>query len=296
MNDSNAKSHSIAYIVLILSSAMFASGYILARAISPDVAMGMFVTLSMFFSAVTLSIFKGKRKRANISQGDIAAMVANGVGSPLIVFMGMEGAKTVTPALASVLVTSNVLMIALAAWALGRKLFRAKHVAALVCGFLGIVWISLERGVMGGEQRGIALLLGAAILIAFVTIIIEKPVFEIGWAPVTRWTFWMGSIFSAIYTLVIGQFGWLSVEQTLLCVVVGAISIAGPVVTFNLGMSKIGSADAAAIKLLIPFFALVYGILILDEYPAFKSFLAAIVVVVSVAMYQLSNENVKKRS
>lgn len=69
----------------------------------------------------------------------------------------------------------------------------------------------------------------------------------------------------------------------------GAFSIGTSVALFNTGMSKIGAADAAVFKLMIPFFALIYGIIFLGEIPGVSTGVGALVVILSVAIYQIGN-------
>jgi drug/metabolite transporter (DMT)-like permease len=218
----------------------------------------------------------------------MVAIAFNGAGSPLVVFLVLGGARVVTPSLASILVNFNVLVIALLVWILGRKKFSAIQLVALATGFAGIVWISLERGSLGGEAEGVAYLLIGSVLIATVTVAIERPVVDLGAVAVTRWSFWIGFIVSFIAMIITGQVKFHSLEQSGLAIITGGLSLGAPVLLFNLGMSKLGSADAAAFKLLIPFFALTYGFLILGQIPNLSSAIAGVLVIVSVAVYQLS--------
>ncbi len=280
-----------AHLALVISSAFFASGYILARAIDPEVGMWMFVAQAMLFCALTLSFFGQRGAKPRVSGRAVFAIFFNGASSPIIVFMVMEGSRLVTPALASIIVISNVLMIAGLARALGRKRFTTSQVVALFTGFLGIIWISVERGSLSGEGTGVVYLLASAVIIAVVTISIEKSVVKIGWAKVTQWSFWVGFAIAFIAVIATGQFKFHSPLQTALAVVVGSLSLGAPVLLFNLGMSRIGSADAAAFKLLIPFFALIYGAIFLGQTPNINSSAAGLLVVGSLAVYQFSNRS-----
>jgi len=280
-----------AHLALVVSSAFFASGYILARAIDPEVGMWMFVAQAMLFCALTLSFFGRRGATPRVSARAAFAIFFNGASSPIIVFMVMEGSRLVTPALASIIVISNVLMIAALARVLGRKKFTTLQIVALFTGFIGIIWISVERGSLAGERTGVVYLLASAVIISVITISIEKPVVKIGWARVTQWSFWVGFAIALIAAITAGQFQFHSPLQTLLAVVVGSLSLGAPVLLFNLGMSIIGSADAAAFKLLIPFFALVYGAIFLGQTPSMSSSAAGLLVAGSLAVYQFSNQS-----
>lgn len=278
-----------AYIALVAASALFASGYIFARGINPEAGTGMFVVQAMFSCAFTMTLFGGARRPgARVTRRALAAVGFNGVGSPVIVYLVMEGSQVVTPSLAAILVISNVLMIAALTWALGRKRFTAAQLGALVTGFGGIIWISLGNGSLGGGGRGVISLLAAAVLIAALTVAIERPIVSIGWAAITRWSFWVAAVFSASVALITGSFGFHSPGQTALALGQGAMALGAPVLMFNMGISRLGSADAAAFKLLIPFFALIYGVVMLGEIPDPGLALAGLVVVGSVAVYQFS--------
>jgi len=278
----------LAYFLLVASSALFATGYIVARAIDPAGGMGMFVTQTMLASAVSLSLLGGRRKRSAAWSGHLPAIALNGAGTPAIVFLVLSGSKTITPSLASIIVISNVLLIALFAWALGRKRFNVREAAALAAGFGGVVWISLERGAIGGEWGGVVMLAASSLLIAVLTVAIERPIVEIGGVVVTRWIFWAAFAASFSATALTGGLRFYSMEQTGLAVFLGVFGMGASVLMFNIGMGRIGSADAAAFKLMIPFFALVYGFLILGEAPSPGSFAAGLVVVGSVWLYQRS--------
>ncbi|VAX15016.1 hypothetical protein MNBD_NITROSPINAE04-2497 [hydrothermal vent metagenome] len=277
-----------AYAALLFACALFASGYVLVRAIDPQAGMGMFVTQSMFFCALTITLFGYKKPARKATRYDMAAMAFNGVGSPLALFLVLGGARVVTPSLASIIVNSNVLMIALLAWALGRKKFTKTQFLALTAGFAGIVWISLERGAIGGEARGVMYLLAGAVLVAAITVTIERAVVEIGAVAVTRWAYWIGFTTSLTAMIVSGQLKFHSFWQSGLAMITGGVSLGAPALLFYFGMSRLGSADAAAFKLLIPFFALIYGIVFLDQIPNLSSAIAGVLVIVSVAVYQFS--------
>jgi len=278
-----------AYAALFFASALMASGYILVRAIDPQAGMGMFVTQSMFFSALAVTFFGSRKPAKKITRQDMTAIAFNGVATPVALFLVWEGARVVTPSLASIIVNSNVLMIALLAWALGRKKFTMTQFLALSSGFAGIVWISLERGALGGEAAGVLSLLAGAVIIAAITVTIERAVVAIGPAAVTRWSYWISFVVSLAAMLISGQLKFYSFWQSGLAMVTGGI-MGALALLFYFGMSRLGSADAAAFKLLVPFFALIYGIVLLGLIPNLSSGVAGIMVVASVAVYQFSGK------
>lgn len=278
-----------AYAALLSASALMASGYILVRAIDPEAGMGMFVMQSMFFCALAVTFFGSGKPAGQVTRSDMAAIAFNGVATPVALFLVWGGARVVTPSLASIIVNSNVLMIAFLAWALGRKKFTITQFLALASGFAGIVWISLERGALGGEAQGVAYLLAGAVVIAAITVIIERPVVEIGAVAVTRWSYWISFVVSLAVMLISGQLKFFSFWQSGLALVTGGI-MGALALLFYLGMSRLGSADAAAFKLLVPFFALIYGMVILGLVPNLSSGVAGVLVVASVAVYQFSGK------
>jgi len=279
-----------AYAALFLASALFASGYVLVKAIDPEAGMGMFVTQSMFFCGLIITLFSYRKPARKATRADMAAIAFNGVGSPLALFLVLGGARVVTPALASIIVNSNVLMIALLAWTLGRKKFTMAQLFSLAVGFAGIVWISLDRGALGGEAQGVVYLLLGAVLVAVITVTIERTVVDIGPIAVTRWSYWIGFAVSFGAMIITGQLKFHSFWQSGLAMITGGLSLGAPALLFYFGMRRLGSADAAAFKLLIPFFALLYGIVFLDQIPNLSSGVAGILVVASVAVYQFSGK------
>ena len=168
-----------AYAALLFSSAFFASGYILAKGIDAEVGMGMFVTQAMFFCALTVTLFSPAKPLGKATRSDKVAIAFNGAGSPMVVFLVLGGARVVTPSLASIIVISNVLIIALLAWALGRKKFTTSQLFSLATGFAGIVWICLQKGAVGGEVTGVVYLLSGSVLIAAITVAVERPVVDV---------------------------------------------------------------------------------------------------------------------
>lgn len=279
------KKDPVSYIILLGSSALFATGYIIARAIDPAGGMDMFVTQAMLAGAIMLTVMK-RRSKKPFGRRHIAPILVNGVGTPVIVFLVLEGSRVITPSLAAIIVISNALLIALFTWALGRKRFTTTQTAALVTGFLGVVWISMERGALGGEWRGVLFLLAASALIAAVTVALENTVIETGGMLATRWIFWTAFASCAFWVIFISGVRFYSIEQTGLALALGVFGMGAPVLMFNVGMGRIGAADAAAFKLLIPLFALIYGFLLIGETPTVSSGLAGLVVISSVGVYQ----------
>ncbi|HJM82915.1 MAG TPA: DMT family transporter [Nitrospinota bacterium] len=283
-----------AYISLVVSSAMFAIGYIIAHLINPAAGMGMFVCQAMFCSALLFFIFKGNKPIGKLNFYLVAAIAYNGVSSPIIVYLILTGSRMVSPSLAAILVISNVLMIAAMARLLNRKKFTVIQLASLIAGFIGVTWISLEKGAFSGEGVGASYLLLAAFLIATITIAIEGPIKDRGWAPVTRWSFSISFIVTLVTIYISGNFAFHSPGQSALAIVLGFIALGAPVLLFNRGMGILGSADAAATKLLIPFFSLIYGVVFLNDIPGISSLSAGLIVVGSVGIYQYSASKVEK--
>ncbi|VAX15860.1 Permease of the drug/metabolite transporter (DMT) superfamily [hydrothermal vent metagenome] len=283
-----------AYVFLLISSAFFASGYLLARYYNPGSGLGMLITQALFSGALAITVVTW-RVSWKIEPHHILPICFNGVVSPVILFTVWSGAMIVTPALAATIVISNAIMIAAISWAIGRKTFVKVEVFALVIGFCGVVWIGLQRGAFGGEAVGIAFLLGGAALIATITVAIERAVMEAGGVTVTRWALWSSFFVALAFTWFTGRLKFYSVEQSGLAFFMGVFSIGTSVALFNSGMSKIGAADAAVFKLLIPFFALIYGIVFLGETPNMNSAVAAVVVILSVALYQKANSGKIKK-
>jgi len=275
----------LAYAALIASSALFATGYIAARWIHPDAGMDMFVTQVMFAGAVALSFFKRKGSLKEYIHHHLWPIMANAAGTPVVVYFVLKGSRVITPSLSSIIVISNALLIAVIAWGIGRKRFTGIQTAALTAGFCGVVWISLERGALGGEWGGVAALLVSSVIIAVITVMLEDTVTGIGGLAPTLLIFWISFALCSI-AMVFTQGVWFhSAGQTALAFFLGVFGMAAPVLLFNIGMGRIGAADAAAFKLLIPFFALVYGYLLLGEMPTASSALAGFLVIASVWAY-----------
>lgn len=277
------RSDPLSWAILTLASSMFATGYIIARAVSDEGGTEMFVAQALFAAALFMSL-TGRAGRP-VRRAHFWPILLNGALTPFIVFLVLEGSKVITPSLAAIIVISNALLIALFSWALGRKRFTPPQVAALLSGFAGVVWISLDRGALGGEFSGMVMLALASVLVAVVTVAVERPAMELGGMVVTRWVFRAAFVSAAAAVAVSGGMRFHSVEQTALAFALGVFSMGLPVLFFNVGMGRIGAADAAPFKLLIPFFALGYGALILDEAPSPSSAAAGLLVMSSLAAY-----------
>jgi drug/metabolite transporter (DMT)-like permease len=93
---------------------------------------------------------------------------------------------------------------------------------------------------------------------------------------------------------VTGRLRFHSLEQTGIAAFFGAVSIGVPALMYNVAMSRVGSADAAAFKLLIPVFAFIYGVALLGETPNASSLAGGLMVIASVAIYQTSGSDREK--
>ena len=256
--------------------------------IDPSAGMMTFVVQASFFTWLTLFIFLRGGAKRKPSVGHWVAMLLNGASGPVILTLILQGSRLVTPALASIIVVSNVLFIAVVARAMGRKRFVGGQVPALVAGFIGVGWISASRGGFHGEAEGVALLTLAALLIAGATLVIEKPIKELGWAPVTRWVSTVSVIAGYCGLALFWEVRILSVSQTALSALMGIFSLGAAGILFSIGLSRLGSADTSVFKLLIPFFSLLYGAALFGEIPDIGSFMAGLMVVGALAVYHHS--------
>jgi len=276
---------------LTLGSALYAMNYIWARYVHPiasgDPNMGMmvFVAQASFFTWLTLFIFLRGGPKQKPSLAHWGAMAFNGASGPVILTLILKGSILVTPSLSSIIVVSNVLIIAVIARAIGRKRFVGAQVPALIGGFIGVGWISASRGGFHGEAVGVGLLAIAAVLIAAATLTIEKPIKQLGWAPVTRWVSAVAVVASYGGLAALGEIRILSLSQTALSAVMGVFSLGLAGILFSIGLFRLGSADTSVFKLLIPFFSLIYGAALFGEIPDLGSFVAGLMVVGALAVY-----------
>jgi len=299
---------------LTLASALYGMNYVWARYVDPEVGaipqvgaiplsvidpsagMMTFVVQASFFTWLTLFIFLRGRPRRKPSISHWVAMAFNGTSGPVILTLILLGSRLVTPALASIIVVSNVLFIAVIARAMGRKRFVGAQVPALVAGFMGVGWISASRGGFHGEAQGVALLTLAALLIAAATLTIEKPIKELGWAPVTRWVSTVSVIAGYCGLALFWEVRILSMSQTALSALMGIFSLGAAGILFSIGLSRLGSADTSVFKLLIPFFSLVYGAALFGEIPDVGSFMAGLMVVGALVVYHHSGVTEPRRA
>lgn len=285
MSEKTTDTHNKARAPLVVFAAMAATGYIMSRFIEPGTTY-IFAVHSLISSAIFM-IAIDRRRGFAIAKPDRAPIIFAGCGLAVIPFLVLEGSRAVSPSLASILVISNALMIAVMTWALGRNTFNHRQVVALITGFAGVVWISFEQGNVSGRPVGVVYLLVAATLIAMTTVAMERTVQKIGGLAATK-RMMMAAVPVGIIILLITDHGVVfhSPTQSALGFLFGLISLGAPVLLFNVGMSMIGAADAANYKLLIPFFALLYGAIVIGETPEPELAVAGLVTVVSVALYQ----------
>ena len=275
-------------MALAVSSALYAIGYVLARYIDPASGAGMFTAQAMFFSWLTLFLFAKSPSLRKPTFAGWAAMAFNGVAGPFTVYLIMLGSMSVTPALSSLIVISNVLFIALIARALGRKRFVGAQAPALAVGFAGVAYISAAHGALYGDPRGTLFLTLASLMIAASTIVIERPLAEVGWAPVSRWVSAISAVTAVLAIAIQGGLHFHSPSQTGLAIIMGVFSLGAPGILYSRGMSILGSADTAVFKLLIPFFSLLYGAAIFREIPDPGSFAAGLLVAGALMAYHYS--------
>ena len=304
--DKRNRSYWVLTAALTLASALYGMNYIWARYVdplagsnplvganplaAPDPSAGMitFVAQASFFAWLTLFLFLRGGPGTRPSAAHWTAMVFNGVSGPVILSLILAGSRLVTPALASIIVVSNVLFIALFARATGRKRFTSAQVAALAVGFTGVGLIGASRGGFHGEALGVGLLTLAAMLIAAATITIESPIKELGWAPVTRWVAAVSALAGYCGLAFFWEVRILSAPQTVLSAFMGVFSLGLAGILFSIGLSRLGSADTSVFKLLIPFFSLIYGAALFGEIPDMVSFMAGLMVAGALVVYHRS--------
>lgn len=272
-----------ARIELSLFAAAAASGYVMARFIEPG-HVYLFTLYGLLGAATAMGLID--RGGFHLPRPYLPPLLFSGCAVALIPFLIMTGANRVSPSLAATLVICNALMIPLLARALGRTRLTGQKLIALAAGFGGVVWIGLLEGEFHGATEGVALLLGAAFLIAASTVAVERAVVAIGAVKVSRWTMWIGLPVGVATHALTGHVWYHSAGQAGLGLLFGVMSLAAPVLLFNLGMGRIGSADAASFKLLIPFIALGYSVLLFSATPDPQSALAALLIIAAVALYQ----------
>jgi drug/metabolite transporter (DMT)-like permease len=271
--------------ILLLFAALAGTSYIASRYMAVDHHPYMVALHGLFAGAVLMTLIDRDRSIAT-PRRHIGPVLFVGAGVATTPYLVLKGSLLVTPSLAAVLVISNALTIALFSWLLGRKRFTPAQVAALLTGFAGVVAVSWDQGTWGGAPTGVAYLLATSILIAAMTIVYEPTVRELGAVGATKRNFLVSFAVASCVAAGSGLLHFHSVAQSLLGVSFGLFSVTLPILLFNVGMRLIGAADAANFKLLIPLFALLYGVLLLGETPGALSTAAGGVIVASVAFYQ----------
>lgn len=272
---------------LILFAALAGSSYVASQMIALDHHPYLVAVHGLFSGALFLTLIDKDRGFAT-PRRHWWPLLFCGVGVAATPFLVLFGTRLVSPGLGAVLVISNVLIIAVLSWLLGRKRFTRSQIVSLAIGFAGVIVVSGAQANVEGQPEGVAALLGAALLIGLMTIVYEPTVQELGAIGATKRNF---VVSFAIAFAIAGGSGLLSfhsIGQSLLGLGFGLFSVSAPILLFNVGMRLVGAADAANYKLLIPFFALLYAAVGFGKWPDPLSAVAAAVVVGSVAIYQRS--------
>ncbi len=269
---------------LLAFAACAGTGYIMSRMADLDHGTYSFALHAITASAL-MSIIVSGSLTIKTPSCDVAPILYCGFGTAIVPFLILTASKVVSPSLSAAIVISNALMIAVMSWILGRKRFSSGQVISLFAGFIGVLLIGSIRGAMAGELTGVAYLLMAAFLIATMTIALEKTVKTLGALETTRRVFMISFLVGLVIATLTGDLMFYSMEQSVKGLLFGVMGLGAPVLFFNMGMSVVGAADATSFKLLIPFFAFLYAMILLGEIPDTVSALAEILIVVSVAMY-----------
>lgn len=276
-----------AYFFLTLFAVLAGSSYVISRLILADGYAGSIgvSSIGVVFSTLGFIALDRPRSELKLRRVDLVALTFAGLSIFCAPFLILEGSKSVSPSLAAALVVSNAIFIALFARFLGRKRFTPRQVGAITLGFAGVMAVSFDQGLARGDIYGVAVLIAAAISIALTTIIFESSVIRLGALRATKLAFIVASAPTIFVALGFGLVDFTDTRQIALGALFGILGLGGPVVAFNEGMRRLGSADAATFKLLVPFFAFAYGYFFFDETPGVVSAVAAISIVGALALY-----------
>ncbi|MFW2332012.1 MAG: DMT family transporter [Nitrospinota bacterium] len=274
-----------AYIALFSFSAFAASSYIMSRLVLVEHhnhVIGWYAVIVAFIFFVVIK----RRFFISLKTVYMPHILFFGMSTTVIPYLILEGSRTVTPSLASSIVVSNALFIALFSRLLGRKKFSYIQMGALIIGFLGVVFVLYDQGSLSGKLYGVLSLLAAAILIAICTVLFEPVVKNLGAAESTRRAFFIAAIIALFLLILVGDYGQLSSPSLIIaggCF--GVFGLAMPVLLFNIGMEFVGATDAATFKMMIPLFALAYGVIIFFELPGLVATFAAAIILIALFIY-----------
>ncbi|MFH2104843.1 MAG: EamA family transporter, partial [Parcubacteria group bacterium] len=174
---------------------------------------------------------------------------------------------------ASILINSNPLFIALLAPVLIKEKNRILNYIGAVIAFAGVILVMTEGGQLSkflSSQYllGYILAITSAFFIGLSTIYFKKYLQLYGSWAITFYVFLVGTISLTIINVFFGNLGQLlniSSLSWLWLILFGIICTAFPFVAFNYGVEKIGPTKAGIFKLLIPVFAVVLAVVLLNE-------------------------------
>ncbi len=250
---------------LVLSAAIFGSAFLwialALRSISPEtIAFGR-----VAMGAAALGMVPAARCR--IVRGDWPRLVVAsivGIAAPVLLFGVAE--QRISSALAGMLVSGIPLMTAIVAAVETRTFPRSQRLLGLVVGLVGMGLLAAPGlTAQGSEALGVVLVLVAVLCYAVATTLYAPLQQTYGSLRVTLWVL----IVSSAVLLPIGMVGiGRSAVELLPVVALVVLGVVGTGMVWALFMGLIGRVGAVRSSIagyLIPIFALVLGVLVLDE-------------------------------
>jgi len=181
--------------------------------------------------------------------------------------------KHANASVASILINANPLFIALLAPILIKEKNRIVNYLGAVIAFGGVILVMTEGGhiskfLSSQFLYGYIFALVSAFSIGLSTIYLKKYLRLYGSWAISFYVFLIGAITLTIVNVLFGNLGQLfsiSSLNWLWLILFGLVCTTFPFVVFNFGVEKIGPTKAGVFKLLIPVFAVVLAVLLLNE-------------------------------
>ena len=191
------------------------------------------------------------------------------IPTPAII-IGISLSSTMNSA---IIVNTNPLWVALFAPLLVAARWRARDAVAIVVGIIGVALTVLNGQDLSTILRseyflGSCVLLFAALCISCYSIFAKSYVVKYGGLFIVWFTTGVGALICLVYCVLAGsipEFFELGSRTYLYAFLLGTISTALPYFLFNSSLKHLELAAATSFKLLIPIFAAVYALLLLDE-------------------------------
>ncbi|NQV12745.1 MAG: DMT family transporter [Parcubacteria group bacterium] len=265
-----------AFILLTAASICWGFMYVFVRLMAEidTLNIAFFRYIFALLAFAPFYFLSKQRKKINWrGRSGMALIIWILLNSALATVLNVLAIKHANASVASILINANPLFIALLAPILIKEKNRIVNYLGAVIAFGGVILVMTEGGhiskfLSSQFLYGYIFALVSAFSIGLSTIYLKKYLRLYGSWAISFYVFLIGAITLTIVNVLFGNLGQLfsiSSLNWLWLILFGLVCTTFPFVVFNFGVEKIGPTKAGVFKLLIPVFAVVLAVLLLNE-------------------------------